>query len=321
MKIIGIGNALIDVLAKLEDDTLLEEMNLPKGSMNLVDRQTRNALLNKLKKHDLKLTTGGSAGNTCLAMAHLGMPVGFVGKVGDDAHGQFFVKEYTESGINPHFIHETNPSGTAMVMISPDGERTFCTYLGVAAEMNHEEIIEDILKDYTHIYIEGYLVQNHALIEKAFAKAKRLGLTTAIDLASFNVVEEEREFLQTLIEKYVDIVFANETEAKALTGKEPEEAIRIIAEHVHTAVVKIGDQGSLVLCEGELVHVPVDKIQAIDTTAAGDYYAAGFFYGLSKKWDLVKSAQAGSVLAGEIIQVIGTKLSEETWAEIKQRIE
>lgn len=320
MKVLGIGNALIDILAKLENENLLNDMQLPKGSMNLIDVKTRNLLFDKFKEIDIKVTTGGSAGNTCLALGELNTQVGFIGKVGDDDYGNFFVKEYTEAGINPHFIHAPNPSGTAMVMITPDGERTFGTYLGVAAEMNKQELLEEVFKQYDCIYIEGYLVQNHELIEGALKLAKSLNKKTSLDLASFNVVEAEREFLSHLIKEYVDIVFANETEAKALTGEEPIEAIKKIAEDVEIAVVKTGEGGSLVMHKGELIHIPVEKIIPIDTTAAGDYYAAGFFYGLEKDKSLKQCAEYGSILAGEIIQVVGTKLSSDTWNQIKQKL-
>jgi sugar/nucleoside kinase (ribokinase family) len=317
MKILGIGNALIDVLARLNDDTLLCELNLPKGSMNLIDVDTRNKLLDKVKQQEVKMTTGGSAGNTSLALTKMGMDVGFIGKAGEDEHGNFYVKELEEAGIRPHFIFSENPSGTAIVLITPDGERTFGTYLGVAADLRKEELQEEIFRQYTHFYIEGYLVQNHALIEGALIMAKSCGLTTALDLASYNVVEAEKEFLQELIDKYVDIVFANEMEAHALTGKNPEEAIHEIGNKIQIAVVKTGGDGSWVKRGNELLHVPVKKIVPLDTTAAGDYYAAGFFYGLAQNVSIKQCAQLGSLLASEIIWVVGTKLPDSTWDTIK----
>jgi sugar/nucleoside kinase (ribokinase family) len=317
MKILGAGNALVDVLAKLDNDNLLNELNLLKGSMNLIDVHTRNRILEKIKQWEVKMTTGGSAGNTSLALTKMGVPIGFIGKVGNDEQGCFYVRELEEAGIRPHFISCEKPSGTALVLITPDGERTFGTYLGVAAELEHFELQEDIFSQYTHFYIEGYLVQNHQLIESALAMAKSKGLITALDLASYNVVEAEKEFLQGLIDKYVDIVFSNETEAKALTGKEPEEAVIEIGSKVQIAIVKTGGNGSWVKRGNELLHVPVEKILPLDTTAAGDYYAAGFFYGLQKQATLKQCAQIGSLLAFEIIQVIGTKLPEAGWARIR----
>jgi sugar/nucleoside kinase (ribokinase family) len=319
MKILGIGNALVDILAKLENDSLLEELNLPKGSMNLIDVSTRNRILDRFKEREITMTTGGSAGNTALALTKMNVPTGFIGKVGEDEPGKFYIKEFEEAGVQSHFIFNDDPSGTAIVLITPDGERTFGTYLGVAADLQKQELQEEIFHHYTHFYVEGYLVQNHDLIEGALQLAKSNGLTTAMDLASYNVVEAERTFLQELIDKYVDIVLANETEAKALTGKEPKEAVEAIGAKVQIAVVKTGGDGSWVKQGETLIHVPVEKISPVDTTAAGDFYAAGFFYGLEKQASLKQCAQIGSLLAGEIIRVVGTKLPESTWEEIRAK--
>ena len=321
MKILGMGNALVDVLARMKNDDLLEELNLPKGSMNLIDVHSRNHIFGKMENMDIKITTGGSAGNTCLAMSKMGMDAGFIGKVGADDYGKFYIEEFEQTGITPHFIYKEDRSGTAMALISPDGERTFGTYLGVAAELEKSDIRKDVFQEYTHFYIEGYLVQNHELIEEALSTAKSLGLKVAIDLASFNVVEEDKEFIQSLVDKYVDIVFANEEEAKALTGKEAKEAVQEIGSKIQIAVVKVGREGSWVMHEGDLVHVAVDPLTPVDTTAAGDYYAAGFFYGLANQASIYQCAQIGSLLAGQIIQVVGTKLTEDNWAEIRTNVE
>ncbi|MCC8145610.1 MAG: adenosine kinase [Bacteroidales bacterium] len=321
MKLLGIGNALVDVLVKLENDELLKDLNLPKGSMSLVDIETRDNIFNKLQDLNYKITTGGSAGNTCLALAYMDVPVGFIGKVGDNDYGKFYIDEFTRAGVRPHFIHvDNNHTGTAMTLISPDGERTFGTYLGVAAELCDSELDRNAFSDYTYFYIEGYLVQNHELIEGALAQAKSEGLKTAIDLASYNIVEAEKDFLSHLIDKYVDIVFANEEEAKALTGKRPVDAVKEIGEHIEICVVKSGSEGAYVMHGGEVVHVPVERIiKPVDTTAAGDYFAAGFFYGIQNNKSMEQCARLGSLLAGEIIQVVGTKLSEDCWNTIRER--
>ena len=322
MKILGIGNALIDVLAKLQDDALLSELNMPKGSMNLIDVHMRNHIFGKIKDMEVKITTGGSIGNTCLALANLGATVGFTGKVGDDGYGNYYVQEFENAGVNPHFIHvQGSPSGTAMDLITPDGQRTFGTYLGIAAELKKSELNEEIFKQYTHFYIEGYLVQNHELIEGALSLAKNLGLTTALDLASYNIVEAEREFLQRLIDHYVDIVFANEDEAKALTGKSAKEAVEELGDKVQIVVVKTGGKGSWISANGETICVPVEEISPIDTTAAGDYYSAGFFYGLQQEKSLRQCAELGSLLAYEVIQVVGTKLPPPTWERIRTKVQ
>ena len=319
MKILGMGNALVDILALMNSDDLLTELDMPKGSMALIDKEKRAYIFDKIENLEKEMTTGGSASNTSLALAKMGVQVGFIGKVGSDEYGAFYIDEIKKTGIIPHFITENAPSGTAIALISPDAERTFGTYLGVAANLTQEELKADIFKSYNYFYIEGYLVQNYALIENAVKMAKCHGLKIAIDLASYNVVEANREFLKKIIVEYVDIVFANEEEARALTGKQAEEAVKEIAEYVEIAVVKIGERGSLISNKKEEVYVPVYKANFIDATAAGDYYAAGFFYGLFNNGSLEQCGKIGSLLAANIVETVGTKLTEDCWLKIKNK--
>jgi len=320
MKILGIGNALVDVLVQLPDEKLLRELNVEKGSMNLIDAETRRVVFDKIKSFPVKQTTGGSVSNTTKALKQLGEPVGFMGKAGSDEYGYFYLKEMSDLDIELHLIQENTYSGTAIALITPDGERTFCTYLGAAAEMQKDDLHTTIFEKYSHLYIEGYLVQNHELIEAALEMAKSLRMTIILDLASFNVVASDRDFIQHLVDSYVDILFANEDEMIALTGKSSELAIHEIAEKVPTVVMKGGAKGSWIKQKDLLIHVPVyNKIKPLDTTAAGDYYAAGYFYGMLNRTIPEKCAKLGTLLAYHIIQVVGTKLPEETWIDIREK--
>jgi len=321
MKILGIGNALVDILIKLPDENLLSELDVIKGSMNLIDAEKRKMIFEKIKDFKTTQTTGGSVSNTTLALKQLGDSVGFMGKAGNDEYGNFYVKEMTDLGIELHLIHENMFSGTAITFITPDAERSFCTYLGAAADMQKTDLSSEVFGQYTHLYIEGYLVQNHELIETALAMAKSLQMTVILDLASFNVVASDKEFFQSLVDNYVDIVFANEEEVVALTEKHSEIAIHEMAEKTPMVVMKGGAKGSWVKQKDLFVHVPVYKeIKPVDTTAAGDYYAAGFFYGMSHNASPEKCAKIGTLLSYYIIQVIGTKLPEETWTEIRKKV-
>jgi sugar/nucleoside kinase (ribokinase family) len=206
------------------------------------------------------------------------------------------------------------------VFISKDSERTFGTYLGAAVEMSAEDLKPEMFKGYDIFHIEGYLVQNHALIERAVEIAKQEGLTISLDLASYNVVESNNEFLHKVVKKYVNILFANEEEAKAFTGKHPEDALIEIAKDVDLAVVKIGSKGSLIK-KGEVIErVGIIKVNSVDTTGAGDLYAAGFLYGYAKKLPLSKCGRIGAVLSGKVIEVIGPKMTDDTWKEIKTMV-
>lgn len=321
-KIIGLGNALVDVLATLNDEKILEEMELPKGSMQLIDEnklQQINETFATIKTH---LTTGGSAANAMLGLACLGAQTGFIGKIGNDHYGRFFKENCIRNGIDEKLLLCDLPSGVASTFITPDGERTFGTYLGAASSLKAEDLNLDMFKGYSYLFIEGYLVQDHDMILHAIELAKEAGLQICLDMSSYNIVKEDIEFFTLLVSKYVDIVFTNEEEAKAFTGKEPEEALDLMAELCSIAIVKIGSKGSYIKKGTIKVHinaVPVNKVT--DTTGAGDYFAAGFLYGLTRGYNLERCGEIGSLLSGNVIQVIGTTLPKEKWDEIKLNIE
>lgn len=321
-KIVGMGNALVDVLVRLKDDTLLKEMNLPKGSMQLIDENKLNEIKQLFQNMETHQATGGSAGNTILGLSCLGVKTGFIGKIGNDNFGEFFSENLKKCGIeNKLLVNPQLPSGIASTFISTDGERTFGTYLGAASTLKDEDLSLDMFKGYSYLYIEGYLVQDHAMILHAIELAKEAGLQVCLDMASYNIVESDKDFFNTLINKYVDILFANEEEAKAFTGEEPEEALNILAKMSSIAVVKVGSKGSYVRKGTETVKVSAISVErVVDTTAAGDYYAAGFLYGLTNGYSLEKCAKIGSILSGNVIQIIGTHMRQEQWNEIKLKI-
>ena len=230
-RVIGIGNALTDMLVNLKDEEVLERYNIARGSMSLVDSKLQSEVSKAVAGRPYSLSLGGSADNTIRAMARLGASVGFIGKVGRDTTGDFFEQALDNLGIEPVIFRGEQRSGKCVSLISPDGERTMLTHLGAALEMKAEEISADIFKGYDCLYVEGYLVQDHTLIESVIRTAKRCGLKVAIDLASFNVVEENLDFLRQLVGNFVDIVFANEDEAKVFSGEEePVNALQYISQ-------------------------------------------------------------------------------------------
>lgn len=321
MKIIGIGNALVDVITLLENEDILKKHNLPRGSMTLVD----SVLSSQIYKDTLGLTrsqaSGGAAANTIHGLANLGVKSSFVGKTGNDDTGNFFQEDMENAGIFPHLLRSDTATGRVMSLVSPDSERTMATYLGAAVELSESDLSENFFDLPDFLYIEGYLVANHAFFQKAVKMAKKAGLTVCVDLASYNIVEQNRDLLLNDIETCVDIVFANEEEAKALTGKQPEFALEEISQICEIAVVKTGPQGSLIKSGEEACHVPAPKVQSVDTTGAGDIYAAGFLYGMFNALNLEKCGMIGTFLATEVIQVMGPKLNKKTWAGLKTKIE
>lgn len=317
-KIIGIGNALTDMLVNLRNNDILDRYGLARGSMSLVDSKLQTAISKSVAGLPYSLSLGGSAGNTIRAMACMGCSTGFIGKVGPDTTGEFFVQALENLGIAPVIFRGTERSGKCVSLISPDGERTMVTHLGAALELKAEEIDAAIFDGYDCLYIEGYLVQDHTLLRHTISTAKRCGLKIAIDLASFNVVAENLEFLREIVSEYVDILFANEDEAKSFTGEaEPINALQAISEMCELVIVKIGMRGALIKHGGEVVHVGImAAAKRVDTTGAGDFYAAGFMAGLCEGLTLRQCGTIGAITAGKVIEVVGTTFGEEAWEEI-----
>ena len=318
-RVIGIGNALTDVLVNLRNEDVLHNHNIARGSMSLVDTALQSEISKEVAGLPHSLSLGGSADNTIRAMARLGSEVGFIGKVGHDNTGDRFEQALRNLGIEGKIFRGDNPSGKCISLVSPDGERTMLTYLGAAAEMHAEDISPAIFEGYDCLYIEGYLVQEHSLIETAIRTAKECGLQVAIDLASFNVVEENLEFLRGIVTKYIDIVFANEDEARVFSGEEePINALQYISEMCDLVIVKIGTKGALIKHKGEVIHIGImAAAKRVDTTGAGDFYAAGFMYGLCEGLSLRQCGTIGAITAGKVIEVVGPTLGEEAWNEIE----
>ena len=207
-KIIGLGNALVDVLATLDSDEILTKMDLPKGSMTLIDEDKLLKINEEFSRMKTHLATGGSAGNAIRGMAQLGAGTGFIGKINNDSYGNFFRESLLKHGTEADLlVSDTLPSGVASTFISPDGERTFGTYLGAASTLKAEELSLEMFKGYTYLFIEGYLVQEHDMILRAIELAKEAGLQVCLDMASYNIVAGDHEFFSLLVNKYVDIVF------------------------------------------------------------------------------------------------------------------
>lgn len=319
-KVLGMGNALTDILLQIDDDAVLNKLNLPKGSMQLVDADKSIEIAQLLANVKPVMAAGGSASNTMNGISCLGAEVGFIGKVGVDAIGTFFSDDMLDNGVRPQLGLSKSASGHCTVLVSADGERTMCTFLGAACELDAVDLKPEMFVGYDIFHIEGYLVQNHDLIRTAVKMANEAGLQVSIDLASYNVVESNLDFLKEIIRSYVDIVFANEEEARAFTSKEPEEALIHIYDHCDIAVVKIGKDGSYVRSDVGNIKVEAQKANCIDTTGAGDLYAAGFLYGLANDYPHELCGRIGSLVSAKVVEVVGAKMSEDVWMEINNTI-
>ena len=324
MKIIGIGNALVDILYKLDDEHLLSEIHLKRDAMTLINERWEHQIEELTHDIEKKISSGGSIGNTMKALARLGHEPGFIGRIGEDALGSFYEQSLIESGVQPRMIRGKEMTGVAHTFITPGGNRTFGTLLGAAYYLGPDDITTDIFEGYDLLHIEGYLVQNEELIESICQKAKEAGLTISLDLSSFNVVSKKRTYFHHLIYDYVDIVFANEGEARAFSGSfDSQEQAKHRANLCDIAVVKLGEQGSVATRDEGKVYqchaIHVDNV--VDTTAAGDYFAAGFLHALSQGGHLKECLQAGTILATEAIQVVGSELGGSAWNRIKTALD
>ena len=316
--ILGIGNALTDILAVLPDDTLLRKFHLPLGSMQHVDMETGDRIWEDLKQYGVKYVPGGSAANTITCTAIFGMNSAFLGKIGND---NLFKSTMEQYGVKAQMLYSQKSSGRCMVFITgANAERTFADYMGATLELGPDDLDPSFFEGYDYFHIEGYLVQNQELISKAARLAKAAGCTISIDMASYNVVESNDAFFHNLVENYVDIVFANETEAKAFTKKEPQEAILELAKHCKIAVVKVGKAGSMVRSGNEYHFIEPWPATPIDATGAGDTYAAGFLYAHSLGMPLRVCGEVGSIIAAKVVEVIGTKIDIPRWREAKEEI-
>jgi sugar/nucleoside kinase (ribokinase family) len=320
MRITGVGNALLDVLLRLKSDLTLQEIGVKKGAMDLINESTMREI--QKARSDLQRTEapGGSVCNTMRAMARLGAEVGYIGKTGDDLYGNTYETSVREAGVDPFFVRTRGMSGCSTILVSPDGERTMATFLGPAATLSSEEIPDDVLHGYDCIYMEGYLISNDSLFLPILKRAKNGGLKIALDLSNFTIVNGFKNLLKDVIPAYVDILFSNESEAEAYTGLPAREAVDAISEEVGIAVVTIGKDGVLAGSNGLIVHEKALESNVIDTTGAGDNFAAGFLYGYSLGATLEQSARIGSLLAGNVIEAFGAQIAEERWEQIKLKV-
>ena len=317
-KILGIGNALVDILVHIDNDEILDRLGLQKGGMEMIDAQRKREILEVISGMPQTMATGGSTSNTIHGLARLGATAGYIGKVGNDELGRLFRQECERFGVIPHLIDSDEDTGVAITFISPNAERTFATYLGAAATMQPDQVDANILKDYDLIHIEGYLIFNHDLILAICQKAKACGLQISMDMASYNLIESNLDFVKMMLHDYVDIIFANEEEAKAFTGVEQVEALHKLSEDCTVAIVKVGKDGSYIKMDGEVTAIaPVDATR-IDTTGAGDIYAAGFLYGLVNNYGALKSGNLASYLSARLIEYVGAKLPDEEWQKLKK---
>ena len=315
-RIIGVGSPLVDILSSVTDE-FLSGIEGDKGGMQMVDHDQLQELIAASGDHEL--APGGSAANTILGLLKLGFDGSFLGKISKDERGEFFLKSFTGAGgCESRFKYSAEtPTGTCLSLVTPDAERTLRPFLGAAATLGLDEVSVSDFQDHDHVHIEGYLLFNPDLALKTLKAAKEAGCTVSLDLASFEVVHANKAVLPELLSNYVDMVFANEEEAKAwCDSDDPLIALESLAELCGTVAVKLGAEGAWVKHGDEKVFVEAHKVNAVDTTGAGDLWASGFLYGILSGLSAEKSSQLASKVGAEVVQVMGATIPEKAWNEI-----
>jgi sugar/nucleoside kinase (ribokinase family) len=321
-KIIGVGNPVVDYLAHVSDD-FVSTVAGEKGGMVLVDTSTMDILLKRLTTTPV-LAPGGSAGNTILGLAELGHPAAMLGKIGNCDIGAFYRNGLqTRGGDISRFKRGNVPNGRCLSLVTPDSERTMRTDLGAAMTLAPSEISVSDFEGYDHAHIEGYILFNRELMYQVLNSAKEAGCTISLDLASFEVVKATQDIMADIIETYVDLLFANEEEAATFTnmGRDYYGMAKRLAELADVAVVKLGKDGSLIAQGNSIISVnPHTVEQTLDTTGAGDLWAAGFLYGWANGKTLEQSGIYGSLLGAETVQIMGAALPEARWISIREAL-
>ena len=308
MKILGIGNAIVDVICKVQDQYLIDN-ELTKSTMKLVDENEFKKLLSTLKIEET--VSGGSVANSIVGLAQLGNDVGFIGKINDDDLGRKYENGLKKENVNYPYSkkNERIPTGTCLILITPDSERTMCTFLGIAGKINENDINEQIIKNAEITFLEGYL-WDEGEPKKAFDKAINNSNKVAMSLSDLFCVERHKNQFLDLVKNKLDIVFANEQEILSLIGSSLFDDVISFSKNLNKdIIITRGKKGSIAIKESEVIEFSAKKnLKIIDLTGAGDLFAAGYLHGTINKMSVKESLSKGTELSSKIIQKIGARI-------------
>jgi len=311
-KVVGIGNAIVDVLAKC-DDAFLTDNGVEKGIMHLIDTARASELYGAMAAGTE--ISGGSAANTIAGLGTLGIKTAFVGKVKDDQLGRVFAHDIRAQGADfdtPMVGAENaDETGRSMILVSPDGERAMNTYLGVANQLSVDDIDPNLMADTEWLYLEGYLFdrpESQAAFYRAVELCNAAGGRSSISLSDPFCVDRHRDAFRDLIADHIDMLFCNEHEVMAMySGDDLQASIKNGAQYVDTLVCTAGADGAYIANGGKVIHVPTEAVDLVDATGAGDLFAAGFLAGMAQGKPLDICGRMGCVAAGEIISHMGAR--------------
>ncbi len=309
MKILGIGNAIIDVICKVSEKFLIEN-NLTKGTMKLVFEEKEFQNLIKGLKIERTLS-GGSVANSIVGLSQLKNKVGFIGKISDDNFGNEYEKGLLKENVEFFYTKkkEKLPTGTCLILVTPDSERTMCTYLGTAGKINENDIKPDVISSSEMIFLEGYL-WDEGEPKKAFAKAMKNAKRVAMSLSDQFCVDRHKKDFFELVKNKLDITFANEQEIMSLINAKSFDEVIVFAKQINKhLVVTRGAKGSIVIRNKEITEYPAQKnLKIVDLTGAGDLFAAGYLHGYINNFSIQKSLEQGTILSSKIIQILGARI-------------
>ncbi len=316
-EVLGIGAPIIDLILHVDDDFLEEHIPGAKGGGCRPGWDRFCKILQEAPGDGPLLATGGSCSNTIKGLASLGVSTSLLGKRGNDAMGEFFVNKITPLGIEPHLLLSETPNAQVMCLVTPDKNRTFVVFPGAGDEISREDLSDHFFDGIRHLHVDGYMLHNGPLIEEAMKRAKERGATVSFDLATFHIVRQFHERILSLLKNYVDIVFANQDEAKALVGAIDEKACQLMLAYCPTVVILAGAEGCIVGTEEEILKEPTIQVTVVDTTGAGDLFASGFLFGYLNGEPLRQCARLGNLLGTTVVTVNGAEIPPHKWEMIR----
>lgn len=309
----GVGNSLVDIQVHVSDETL-QDLGYTKGVMTLVDDDVQHRVLSRLKGAAITRCAGGSAANTVMGIADFGGRAAYAGKVGKDALGEFFLKDMRNIGVTIDVPAGDQPTGTCVILITSDAQRTMLTNLGASATLSPEDIDAEHIRASEYVYVEGYLFggePTRSAALEAIRLAKEHGAKVAFTVSDPVLVAHLRDEFWGLIEGPVDLLFCNLEEARALTGKHDAiECAHEIHRHADNVALTMSEKGSILMNAGDAIPIESVTVEAVDTTGAGDMYAAGVLYGITNGFSWKQSGHLGSHAAARIVSQLGARLEQ-----------
>jgi sugar/nucleoside kinase (ribokinase family) len=309
--VFGMCNALVDLQAQA-DEALLMRLGLEKGGMFLIDEARRQELLQHLSGCVIHSEAGGSGANTMIGVALLGGTACYTSKVADDEHGAIYRRSLSDKGVKPNLAVGAGSTGVSFILLTPDAQRTMCTYLGASQQLRPEEVNIDDLRQSRYLYITGYMwdteTQKQSVLH-AMHEANRAGVRVAFSLSDIFCVRRHKADFQHLLEQHVDVLIGNAAEAQELSDTDnPHDAARRLAQYCDVAVVTMDSRGALIRQGGTAYEISAFRVQAVDATGAGDMYAAGLLYGLCQGWALDVAGRLAAYTAAQVVTKLGARL-------------